>query len=377
MSRFDRALSGFLTVGGRFDLEDSDYIRVTLINVIGLVGGLIWGAFLLRNTWLWVEGGLGPGRVLVDAFGTAVCVGMVVALRLRVPVDRVAGVANAGSAFAVVGLVALRDQAGTALMVAAMYPPLAFFLLDELRRAGIWTIVVTALLCAVVAAGRGPDAPVPGEVIPTVVVVMLTEMAVMAVYVGSRRRMLHQLAEARERLTEESIHDALTGLHNRRTFDEFLDRCLARVRRGGTGLAMLMVDIDHFKAFNDTYGHPAGDEALHAVAGVLERTFARREDLVFRLGGEEFGVVYFCDTRAKAQTLAASAEGAIEGLGLSSPGGPRPRLTLSGGLAWVPASTRTDAVTVYREADQALYRAKAEGRARCVTIEAASVAVPQ
>lgn len=134
---------------------------------------------------------------------------------------------------------------------------------------------------------------------------------------------------------------------------------------------MLMVDIDHFKAFNDTYGHPAGDEALQAVAKAITGTFARGEDIVFRMGGEELGVIYFAESLERAEALAASAERAVSGLGLSSPGGPGASLTISGGLVWVPPGTYTDSVTVYREADRALYRAKAEGRARFETADIA------
>lgn len=374
MSRLNRAWSAFLTVGGRVGVEDRDYIRVALINVLGAVAGLIWAVFLLHNTWLLFSGARVWGRVLVDGIGTLVCVGVLVALRIGTRVELISRVANAGTVVLVLGLVAFRDAAGTSLMMVAIYPFLAFFLLDDVRRACVWTMLVTVLVCGFLLAGMGPWEPkawVLAEVIPTVIVVMLTEAVAMAVLVSGRKRVLLRLNETREKLTDESLHDALTGLYNRRSFDEFFDRYLARVRRGRSGLAMLMVDIDHFKEFNDTYGHPAGDEALQAVAKAITGTFARGEDIVFRLGGEELGVIYFAESLERAEALAASAERAVSGLGLSSPGGPGASLTISGGLVWVPPGTYTDSVTVYREADRALYRAKAEGRARFETADIA------
>ena len=106
-----------------------------------------------------------------------------------------------------------------------------------------------------------------------------------------------------QRLAETAMQDGLTGIHNRRRFDEHLQRAWAQSIRERKPIALLFADIDHFKAFNDRYGHQAGDEAMKSVAGVLSR-FARRPlDLAARYGGEEFAIILFDTRREQAEQI--------------------------------------------------------------------------
>ncbi|PSQ93543.1 MAG: hypothetical protein BRD57_01655 [Proteobacteria bacterium SW_6_67_9] len=200
----------------------------------------------------------------------------------------------------------------------------------------------------------------------TFTAVMIMLALIMGVYVASRRRVLEHYNTLRQRLVRESVHDALTGLYNRRTFDEVLERELARAHRTSHGLAVLMLDIDYFKPYNDYYGHPAGDEALIAVASVLSRCFARADDTLFRVGGEEFCAVFFADDPDKAAVMADRALAAIDALALPNPASPSGRVTLSGGLAWTQDGNGVVAHALYNRADVALYRAKRGGRERWV-----------
>ena len=165
---------------------------------------------------------------------------------------------------------------------------------------------------------------------------------------------------SQEQLSHMARHDALTGLPNRVLFREHLERALPRVKRGDA-LALLLVDLDGFKAVNDTQGHPAGDELLRQVAGVLTRT-VRESDVVARLGGDEFAVI---QTGAPAaEEMAALAERLVAAL--------REPFTVAGraveigaSIGIVPASAETlSADELLRSADVALYRAKATGRGR-------------
>ncbi|MFN7134383.1 MAG: GGDEF domain-containing protein, partial [Myxococcales bacterium] len=103
-------------------------------------------------------------------------------------------------------------------------------------------------------------------------------------------RLADDVARANRRLAELSLTDGLTGLKNRRAFDEQLRRELERARRSGAPFAVVLVDLDHFKALNDRYGHPAGDRALQAAASLLGRA-VRSQDSVYRVGGEEFAIL--------------------------------------------------------------------------------------
>ncbi len=174
---------------------------------------------------------------------------------------------------------------------------------------------------------------------------------------------LEQIEALRERLLEQAIRDPLTGLYNRRFLTETLERELARARRTRLQLAVVLLDVDHFKQVNDTSGHRAGDQLLRALAGLLlEQT--RREDLVCRYGGEEFVVLM---PGAAPESALARAEGwraAVEALRLSYEGR-AVRVTISAGVASCPQDGE-DEDALLRAADEALYRAKAGGRNRVV-----------
>ena len=167
----------------------------------------------------------------------------------------------------------------------------------------------------------------------------------------------------RDALDRLSRVDPLTGLANRRQFDESLQREWARARRGGAGLALLMIDVDHFKLLNDSFGHPVGDERLRAIADALAGCATRAVDLIARYGGEEFAAVVPNVTPAQAAMLAETMRSAIERLDLPSPA-PDGRVTVSIGIGHSAHLRGTDAAGLLVAADAALYDAKQGGRNR-------------
>jgi diguanylate cyclase (GGDEF)-like protein len=194
----------------------------------------------------------------------------------------------------------------------------------------------------------------------------------------SERRMelLKKLRATNEELERLSALDGLTGLANRRRFDETINVEWGRAARNQEELAVIMLDLDHFKAFNDRHGHPAGDEALRSVAAVLRSVAGRSADLVARYGGEEFVVLLPATTADGAATVAERIRAGVESLEIVLPRARAPaRLTVSLGVASalpLPHSTPADLVAT---ADRALYRAKREGR-NCVRSATRHVARP-
>jgi diguanylate cyclase (GGDEF)-like protein len=182
--------------------------------------------------------------------------------------------------------------------------------------------------------------------------------------------MTRKLEDANETLQRLSTLDGLTGIANRRRLDEFLDLEWRRAVRDGYWMSLLMADVDFFKAFNDAYGHQAGDGCLRRVAGVVNNVSHRPGDLAARYGGEEF-VIVLPETDLKgARAVAEALRARVEGLRIRNPGSTvSDVLTLSVGVASLvptPHSLVPDLMVV---ADQALYRAKRNGRNRVVTAD--------
>jgi diguanylate cyclase (GGDEF)-like protein len=168
-------------------------------------------------------------------------------------------------------------------------------------------------------------------------------------------------AKQRERLSLQARTDELTGLFNRRHFHERLGSELARARRSGEPVALMLLDVDDFKAVNDRHGHPVGDGVLQAFAGLL-REAVRGADVVCRTGGEEFGVILPGADEAEAVTAAHRLAETIRAAGIGPSGG----LTASVGLAVAPGEGDTVA-GLFRTADDRLLAAKAQGKGRAVT----------
>jgi diguanylate cyclase (GGDEF)-like protein len=162
--------------------------------------------------------------------------------------------------------------------------------------------------------------------------------------------------------------DPLTGLKNRRSFDEHLHRTWLQAQRDGRTVSVLMIDVDEFKKYNDLYGHPAGDAALRQVAGVLQEFGRRPLDLSARYGGEEFAVVLHDVTTKQANELAEHLRARVESLGIPHDAASAvPRVTLSIGVAVVRPMIDRRAAGLVKLADEALYAAKAAGRNQVVS----------
>lgn len=175
-----------------------------------------------------------------------------------------------------------------------------------------------------------------------------------------------ELERANRKLEALSATDGLTGVANRRRFDEALTNELRRAARSAKPLALLMLDVDFFKKYNDRYGHQAGDECLRLVARVLQKSSRRATDLVARYGGEEFIVIVAESDAGSAIQLAENICDALFEVKLPHADSPFGYITASIGVAALQPDDHTTPERVLRIADQALYHAKYQGRNRVV-----------
>jgi diguanylate cyclase (GGDEF)-like protein len=174
---------------------------------------------------------------------------------------------------------------------------------------------------------------------------------------------------ARDVITELAVTDGLTGLANRRRFDETLHREYRRHSRSRATLSLILLDIDYFKTFNDTYGHVAGDDCLRKIAGALAQT-RRVSDLAARYGGEEFACILPETDERGASTVAQAILCGIRVLAIPHAASPvASHVTASLGVVSTLCPSTMTGGEVVQAADVCLYRAKAEGRDRIVTAE--------
>lgn len=160
-----------------------------------------------------------------------------------------------------------------------------------------------------------------------------------------------------------AYHDSLTGLHNRRSFNRQFERLWRQAQRDGKSLALLLCDIDHFKAYNDCYGHQAGDAALQQVGALIEQAARRPLDIGVRLGGEEFALLLFDIGADEARQRAEALRQSLEEASIAHRGSDSADvLTMSIGVAWLSPETQPELSQLYEQADRALYEAKAFGR---------------
>ena len=188
--------------------------------------------------------------------------------------------------------------------------------------------------------------------------------------IGQKARIEAELRSSREALQASNAalstmatRDGLTGLINRRELDRLLDEEMSRSQRTRQPLTVLMIDVDHFKKFNDRYGHIAGDECLRRVAEALSACVRRPGDIVARFGGEEFAIVLPGIGREGAESVAGSSCDAIRALAIPHVGSPKRVVTISVGYSVIDSrSIELSTTAILQAADAGLYRAKEAGR---------------
>jgi diguanylate cyclase (GGDEF)-like protein len=173
-----------------------------------------------------------------------------------------------------------------------------------------------------------------------------------------------ELKRYRDLLAELVWIDGLTGARNRRYFDECFNREFRRALRAQTPLSLIMMDVDYFKQYNDTYGHLAGDDCLKAIAQALMQTLRRPADVVFRYGGEEFACLLPDTNEAGALVMAEKMLAAVRKLALAHKDSPHHIASLSLGVCTLLPTSEQQSSELADCADQALYRAKSLGRNR-------------
>jgi diguanylate cyclase (GGDEF)-like protein len=270
-------------------------------------------------------------------------------------------------ALVVAGVAARGQHEALMLLPLLMIGP---FLVFGLRfRTATITVILTIAAYAIAAAISGLPWPL--------IVRSCLLLAIMAAACGVVARTLERSARRRfletHAMAELAQHDALTGVKNRRVFDEHLETFWLRAVKEDRGLAILLIDVDHFKAYNDRYGHQAGDRALRRVAEMLQLFVTRPNDLLARYGGEEFAVLLYDVDGVATEKVAAQMRKAVCAMGIEHRDSRLGQIvTISIGAAVVEPSPERRARGALQLADEALYQAKTMGRNRVEVLDPAA-----
>ncbi|MBC8056437.1 MAG: diguanylate cyclase [Rhizobiales bacterium] len=216
----------------------------------------------------------------------------------------------------------------------------------------------------------GGDDYLVKPITPTVLASKLRAMSRLMAMQGRLLELSTQLRQSNRDLQHLSEHDTLTRLLNRRGFDERIGTALALARRSKLPLTLMLCDLDHFKAYNDSMGHSAGDDCLRRVGELIRQMCRRPGDQAARYGGEEFALILPDTPKSGAMTLARAMQRVFRAAGLPHPKSPvAPHVTLSGGITSCIPDDGTTVEGMLMRADEALYVAKAKGRDRFFSFE--------
>jgi diguanylate cyclase (GGDEF)-like protein len=263
--------------------------------------------------------------------------------------------------------VAQRIHAGEGELFALLTPYSIglYFLAGILYRAALQANVAMVIAFATVLTYLGEP---PAKIVELTAILAATALigGVAFRYQGVRFR---RIFLERGLIAEMAARDGLTGLKNRRAFDEHLTRTWQQALRDRRPLALMMIDVDCFKKFNDRYGHQAGDEALQRIAAAVEGGLKRPMDLAARYGGEEFAVILFDITRDHADRLAERVRATVQNLQIPHADHHAGVATVSIGVAIAYPTLERSPEGVVQLADEALYAAKGAGRNSVRTFE--------
>jgi diguanylate cyclase (GGDEF)-like protein len=283
--------------------------------------------------------------------------------RLYLPLAQIVVPIRNALAAILIARIAAHGQLET-LMVLPLMVVGPFFLLGLPPRMAIFSVAVTIASFVVSAAAFA--LALSATVFACALLLVVTISSVIAtrhIDEGLRKSFL-----ASRLIAEFAEHDALTGTKNRRVFDEHLDRLWQRAVEHGHTIAVLLIDVDYFKKYNDRYGHQAGDRALRRVAEALQTLVDRPLDVLARYGGEEFAVVLNDTESRQAERIADRMRRAVSKLAIEQRDGISGRVTISVGVAVLAPTAERGPRGALQLADQALYEAKVHGR-NCVELK--------
>jgi len=364
-----------------FFQQECEADRLRHVTASGVAAVLLF-AFMLVSDWLLTPETVGLAAALrLGVFAPLVLVGLWVLRQLRSPLLTEWGIALAGMlAILLTGVILLKAESRWALSrvveinIIVVYTCTLARFWPAVAMAG-WVVLVQAFLVCTL-----PDFTGVVNINATLLVLVVMSFTLCGNYTLERHERAAFLMAQRERALQDALEashaqlahlattDALTEVANRRSAETFLTRTWDHAQRRDLSLALIAIDVDHFKRYNDHHGHQAGDRCLQSVARALTSCSRRAGDLVARMGGEEFLLIMVDVDQRTAMSVAQRVRDVVRGLAVPH-GAPGcgPVVTVSVGVATVRPSQSAHLADSLKQADEALYAAKGSGRNRVCT----------
>jgi diguanylate cyclase (GGDEF)-like protein len=357
-------INSLLTSGIEFD-DSEDYLefRFRLLNVVMLTGIAFTALFVVCN-WAGVND-LGTWQLLATQINCVATLGLLLFLRGRKSAYTIVAALLVSINFATY-LSALIFVVNDELRVIWFYLGLVVIYVLIGQRAGVLMTVVS--IVSILATNQILAVPFSRNAMTTLLISLAATSVVFYAYTSRAISYFERLTETNLKLHELADRDPLTGLLNPRAYYEVANRMIRLAQRTGIPFAVLFIDLDHFKAINDHFGHEAGDDVLRRVAACLSMHM-RQSDVLARVGGEEFAVFLPGTNLEGASWLGEKLREAVALLEPTVAEGNRFGITASIGIADHRPSDQSVA-DIQRRADRAMYQAKNLGRNRIVTISA-------
>lgn len=345
-----QAILKLIVLPNPYERGANDFWRVRLINIYLILTILVFVFFTLFNLYITK---LYPNAI-ADIFGL-VFVLLIVAYYRRTRRVDVASLLVALNICLISFAIIVITPKHSGVMYWSIFVPIFSILLMSRQKGARYSLIYYGFLFAYLGSLVGEE--ISAHEFVEFVLISLVLVAVLYFYEFNR-------LEAYALIQRASIEDPLTGLHNRRQFNKLFEDELHRAARNEMPFIFFIMDIDHFKHFNDTQGHLEGDKALQQVAELLQHHFRRSGDEVFRLGGEEFGGILSPGQHDDYLGYMEKLRKAVESLAIPNATETADVMTASFGLSITTDPGAVTPIKVYQKTDEALYRAKEKGRNR-------------
>lgn len=340
------------------DLSESKTRKLVMFNMM-ISAGIPY--LLILGTRAFINGDLILG--LLDFLMLAISIILVLIVRYKKALNAAVNILLFGFGIFFLVMFAFGIADHQSIVWYFIYPIITLFLMGEKKGSALCLSLIIATILVYEFKDFLPFyTPYPKGLVTRLVASYILSYFLILITEIARRKTEEKLHFTMAELQEKAIRDGLTNLYNRRYLDEVWALILRQAPNIDKRIAFIMIDLDYFKKYNDSFGHQKGDEVLKTFAGILDSLILRKTDHVFRYGGEEFSILLYGTNEENAVSLCENIQKELNNKAINHPNSSLGIVTVSIGLTIVPIENNLNPENIMKAADDALYQAKNTGR---------------